>query len=176
MPHAEVDLGMMSKFYSELTFYSYHETKDRNAHGQRTVYISVTGVHADCGFVSVVQNLREACVISEHRVPSRYGTDYEVDGSDVHEQEDESGARLHRARMKAFEGMWLYITALEAHGEAAFEVAFTKATKAGVIGPTVETELWDREPRVLTPAEAKVASEGGHEALVAYWNNLPEIE
>lgn len=174
--HAEIGLAMMSKFYNEMTFSSYYETRHRHEHGPRAVYINVSGVHVDCGVVTVVQTLRRACVISEHRIPSRYGADYEVDGSDGHEQADKVVARLYWARMKAFKDPWLCSAALVAHGEAAFEVALTKATKAGVIGPTVETEYWACEPRVLTRAESKVAMEGGHEALVAYWNSMPEIE
>ena len=117
MPHSRILLRDLPAFYQEMAFLSYQVTEHQIEHDQCRIYITVSGMHPDYHLVTIVQTFNRADIISEHEI------DYEGEYDDPEMDEPTTTA----------EDMAI----VEALGSVAFDLAFAKATEAGVIRPAI---------------------------------------
>jgi hypothetical protein len=125
MWHSRILLRNLSDFYKEMSFLSYHITECMNERQEQRTFVTVTGIHPDYHFVTIVQRDFIAEIISEVDIPP----DFDGDWDDWDPEADEpTTSAADRA-------------ALEPIGAAAFELARRKAEEAGVARPAVRAFL-----------------------------------
>jgi hypothetical protein len=174
MAHARIRMNLLPSLYAETTFLSYEEIEHRDEHYQPTKYIRVSGVHPKYGATTIVQGLNDACTISDHPIDPGYDSEWKDDeAGDFGSTEAMVG---HRPVAVTDEELRARDRAMNAEGEAAFEVALAMATEAGVVRPAITSSVWDGPPDVLTPSETELVLEHGWDAYKAYRASLSSVD
>ena len=158
MYHVRVPLKILRYLYRDMTFVSYCETEHRNALGNLSTYVTVTGNHDMYGLTTVVQALSRADVITEDEIEF-FGDSWVDDNGELFDLDsvlDEPAKTVED---------WAALTVL---GAAALEVALTKATEAGAIQPMVRCATLPARDHSGSPYEGHATMGCHNEATEDY--------